>query len=114
MSKPKPKGIPEDVIDEVKKRVEAFNREVIGDPELFYQVRTRGRHLYLDFSEHGSAGPICRLTYRGEIDNWDFAIYKYSDSRYDPEEWVFPGSQHVDGSVEGAMRAGLDAYINVY
>jgi hypothetical protein len=21
------------------------------------------------------------------MDNWDFAIYKYSDGRYDPEEW---------------------------
>jgi len=37
-------------------------------------------------------------------------IFKYSDERYDPEEWLFPGGGHVDGTVEGAMRAGLEAY----
>ena len=44
------------------------------------------------------------------MDNWEFAIYKYSDSRYDPEEWMFPGMGEVDGTIEGAMRAGLLAY----
>jgi hypothetical protein len=44
------------------------------------------------------------------MDNWDFAIYKYSDNRYDPEEWFFPGEQFVDGTVTGAMKAGMIAY----
>jgi hypothetical protein len=26
------------------------------------------------------------------------------------EMWMFPGGEHVDGTVEGAMRAGLEAY----
>jgi hypothetical protein len=46
----------------------------------------------------------------GSIDNWDFAIFKYSDERYDPEEWFFTGANQVDGTVEGAMKAGLEAY----
>jgi hypothetical protein len=50
------------------------------------------------------------LEYTGGIDNWDFAIFKYSDERYDPKEWFFPGAGHVDGTVEGAMKAGLEAY----
>ena len=25
-------------------------------------------------------------------------------------EWMFPGSQYLDGTLEGAMRAGLEAY----
>ena len=41
---------------------------------------------------------------------WTFAIFKYSSDRYDPEEWLFPGYGHLDGTVEGAMRAGLEAY----
>ncbi len=41
---------------------------------------------------------------------WEFAIYKYSDGRYDPDEWFFPGSGEVDGTIEGAMQAGLQAY----
>jgi hypothetical protein len=44
------------------------------------------------------------------MDAWEFAIYKYSDDQYDAEEWFFPGSQHVDGTVEGALKAGLKAY----
>jgi hypothetical protein len=44
------------------------------------------------------------------MDNWGFAIYKYSDNCYDPEEWFFPGEQYVDGTVTGAMKAGMEAY----
>ena len=53
---------------------------------------------------------ICRLTYTGDMEDWEFAIFKYSSERYDPDEWMFPGSGELDGSVEGAMRAGLAAY----
>jgi hypothetical protein len=52
---------------------------------------------------------ICRLEYRRK-GRWDFAIYKYSSDRYDPEEFMFPGSEFVDGTVEGAMKAGMVAY----
>lgn len=31
-------------------------------------------------------------------------------NRYDPNEWFFPGSGYLDGTVEGAMKAGLEAY----
>jgi hypothetical protein len=44
------------------------------------------------------------------MDDWEFAIFKYSDKCYDTDEWMFPGSGHVNGTVEGAMRAGLEAY----
>ena len=44
------------------------------------------------------------------MQKWSFAIYKYSDEQYDEEEWFFPGSEHVDGTIEGAMKAGLEAY----
>jgi hypothetical protein len=51
-----------------------------------------------------------RLTYTGDPASWEFAIYKYSDERYDAAEWLFPGSEHVDGTIEGALKAGLEAY----
>jgi hypothetical protein len=41
---------------------------------------------------------------------WKFAIYKYSKNNYDPHEWMFPGYDRVDGTIEGAMYAGLEAY----
>ena len=42
--------------------------------------------------------------------NWVFAIYRYSTDRYHPDECFFPGEDWVDGTIEGAMKAGLDAY----
>jgi hypothetical protein len=44
------------------------------------------------------------------MNGWDFAIFKWSMETYAPNEWMFPGSELVDGTVEGAMRAGLEAY----
>ena len=41
---------------------------------------------------------------------WEFAIYKYSSEGYDDDEFFFPGAGNVDGTVEGAMLAGLEAY----
>ena len=50
------------------------------------------------------------MKYNLKIDDWDFAIYKYSRDKYDPEEWFFPGSEFVNGTIEGAMKAGMQAY----
>jgi len=95
---------------QVAERIAAFNRQVLPDPNVFYQPRYQGAFLYLDRCDDGHVGRVCRLTYTGALDDWDFAIYKYSDERYDPDEWFFPGAEHADGTLEGAMRAGLAAY----
>jgi len=44
------------------------------------------------------------------MNEWGFAIFKWSSERYDNDECMFPGSEHVDGTIEGAMLAGLHAY----
>ncbi|MBN1484380.1 MAG: hypothetical protein JXA37_06625 [Chloroflexia bacterium] len=104
------KQIPDEVRAQVKATVEQFNQEEMPDPECFYVPRFKGRYLYLDRSEWGKIGHVCRLEYDGDMDDWIFAIYRYSRGIYDPEEWMFPGAGHVDGTVVGAMRAGLEAY----
>lgn len=100
--------------DDIKMRadevVAKFNKEVIDDPEVYYNTRYKGRFLYLDRYEHGLVSHICRLTYTDNFNEWEFAIYKYSDELYAPEECIFPGDQYVDGTIEGAMKAGLEAY----
>lgn len=104
------KSIPEEIKKQADEIVNHFNRKVIRDPNYYYVTRYSGSYLYLGRREYGKPSPICRLKYCGKMDNWEFAIYKYSDERYDPEEWFFPGSGHVDGTIEGAMKAGLEAY----
>jgi len=104
------KRIPDEVRAQVDAIVERFNKKELRGRHCFYIARYRGSHLYLDRNDWGRVCHVCRLKYNGAMDNWDFAIFKYSDERYDPEEWMFPGGGHVDGTVEGAMRAGLEAY----
>ena len=94
----------------MEERIQAFNARVLPDPNVYYLPRYQGAFLYLDRHAYGQISRICRLRYTGAIDQWEFAIFKYSDERYDADEWLFPGSSHVDGTIEGAMHAGMAAY----
>lgn len=105
------KSIPYDVKKEVGEIIDRFNEEVLGESYCFYVPRWKGSYLYLDRDDGAMApGPICRLRYTGDMNNWEFAIYKYSSGRYDPDEWFFPGEECVDGTIEGALKAGMKAY----
>jgi len=104
------KSIPAEVKERVQQTVDRFNEDELGECGMLYTVRFRGRHLYIDRDDGAGARPICRLTYTGDMNAWDFAIYKYSSERYDPDEWRFPGAEAVDGAIEGALRAGMKAY----
>jgi hypothetical protein len=114
-SKPRKKrstarGIPDEVKTDVATLVAHFNTTAIRNPQCVYVPRYKGKFLYLDRMDYGRLHPTCRLEYTGDMQAWAFAIYKYSDERYDVEEWFFPGAGHVDGTIAGAMKAGLEAY----
>jgi hypothetical protein len=53
---------------------------------------------------------IGRLKYNGKMDNWDFAVFRYSREIYDADEWMFPGAGKLNGTIEGALRAGIEIY----
>ncbi len=107
MSKP---SIPEEIKKQVEEMVAAFNQKVIKNPNYFFAPWYRGRYLYLDRLENGRLEARCRLSWTGSMTQWEFAIFKYGDERYDSDDWFFPGSEHVDGTLEGALKAGLAAY----
>ncbi|MCB8943410.1 MAG: hypothetical protein H6658_06620 [Ardenticatenaceae bacterium] len=133
---PRKKLIPDEIREQVIAIVNQFNEENTLPPEanpmqqilkLFgralpsakgtqhpigaYVPRFRGAYLYLDRVGYNQRpSQICRLKWKGAMDGWEFAIYKYSDNGYDPDEWMFPGSGEVDGTIPGAMRAGNKAY----
>jgi hypothetical protein len=126
--------IPDEIREQVGAKVDAFNRVNIqptepsamirllsrlgmlpptndAAPEGSYVARFRGAFLYLDrIGFRGRPFEVCRLKWTGDIENWEFAIYRHSRNFYDAKEWFFPGAEEVDGTVEGAMRAGLKAY----
>lgn len=109
-------SIPPEIQAEVQKLIDEFNRKNFNRKEFKeigitgYSARFKGKYLYLDRGDLGRPSPICRLKWNGEMNAWDFAIYKYSDNCYNPEEWSFPGTKFVDGTVTGAMKAGMKAY----
>ena len=107
---PKKKPIPDEVKQRVIQVLERFNEKELAKTESCYLPRWKGQFLYLDRVDYGTACPICRLQYTGQIDNWKFAIFKYSSESYDPEERWFPGADWVDGTIKGALRAGMQAY----
>ena len=104
------KEIPDEIKTKTKHIIENFNEKFLQRADCFYTARFKGKYLYLDRSDHGNIGPIFRLTFSGEMNDWDYAIFRWSNERYDPDEWMFPGSQYLDGTIEGAMKAGLEAY----
>ena len=105
-----PKTIPAEVKKAVETIVDHYNTKELSHFGMAYCPRFRGKYVYLDRDDGDGPGPICRLTYTGDMKSWEFAIYKYSADRYDPEEWWFPGAEMVDGTVEGALEAGMKAY----
>ena len=119
---PKKQAIPKEIQEEVQKLIDEFNRTNLRESTSLlgtffpkkikrgYSARFKGKYLYLDRTDRYEPLPICRLTWNGRMDNWGFAIYKYSTEKYDPEEWFFPGEEFVDGTITGAMKAGMVAY----
>jgi len=83
---------------------------LFGKTKRGFAARFKGKFLYLDRIDRGRPSEICRLTWNGKMDNWGFAIYRHSRNFYDPDEWMFPGAGFVNGTVEGAMKAGVEAY----
>ncbi len=102
--------IPDDVKEKVCEIVQRFNNKHSNRNDCYYEAQFRGKFCYLLRSDYGRLGPVCRLTYTGKIDDWDFAIFKWSSEVFDSDEFMFPGSELVDGTIVGAMKAGLEAY----
>ena len=73
-------AIPLEVQEEVLKRIEDFNNTSLAHlrDEVEYFAEFKGKFLYLKRKEFFDVSPVARLTYRGKMNNWDFAIFKWS------------------------------------
>ena len=99
-------AISDDIRDQMDLRIKTFNEK----QKCCYTSSFKGKFMYLEQWKSGLKNPVCRLKFNGQIDDWEFAIFKWSNETYDSNEMFFPGSECVDVSVEGAMKAGLLAY----
>jgi hypothetical protein len=103
--------IPATIQKEIEIRVQAFNTEKLARKPNKYVPKIKGKFVYLMRTlNDGSLEHVCRLTYNGNLEDMEFVIYRYSIEKYDPNEMFFDGYKHVDGTLEGAMKAGLKAY----
>lgn len=85
--------IPPEALDHLGREIDRLR-----DPAL--TVEKSGRYCYV---RHGGS-PLCRLGYRGALELWDFAIYKYSTQSYSTQE-MFPSRGTVADLVGRAMTA---------
>jgi hypothetical protein len=63
--------VPDEATEHLAKELKGLGVEELG-------VSQTGKYFYVT---HGGS-PLCRLGYRGEVKEWDFAIYRHSTGRY--------------------------------
>lgn len=89
------------VQEKITQKIDVFNKQ----KGCAYSFQVKGKFIYLSCD----GDPIGRCTYNGDLENMEFAIYKSSTEKYDLNEY-FPGEEYLDGTLEGAMKAGLESY----
>ena len=96
--------------NEIKKEVQsivtAFNKKHKSN----FSVRFRSKYVYLDKLDWFNTTKVGRLRLQEDMKSWSFDVFKYSSEQYDPNEFFFPGMGELDGTIEGALRAGLEIY----
>ncbi len=101
-------NITQEIKDQLEKEVATFNQTTLSKATYAYGITTRSKYIYLNVHHlNGPTYKIGRLTYNGDTEDMDFAVFKYSSERYDPEEFAFPGTKHLNGTIRGAMKCGL-------
>lgn len=104
-------NITKEVIEQVWQIIKEYNETVYAKKDVEYFAEFKNNHLFLNRRElTGDISPIARLEYTGTMNDWSFAIFKWSIEDYDPDEDYFPGCQHADGTILGALIAGNEAY----
>lgn len=95
---------------EIQRRVDIFCQKEIPDCPCRHIADARGKFIYIQrLFPDNRVQKIGRLTYEGNIDDMKFAIFKFSTEKYHFGEF-FPGMEELNGTMEGAIRAGLEAY----
>ena len=117
-------SIPEYARHALEDRLETHARTAWTERCAGVNVRFRGKYAYVDVFDgdpwlmpgstteekeqiRETSVKMCRLTWTGDMDSWEFAFHKYSDGRYEP-------SILFDGSPSSSPEACFDCAAQVY
>ncbi len=102
--------VPIEIQGELAKRAKTLGEKLKLRYKYFPDAR--GKFIYLARMKSGDKfyERLGRLTYKGDTEKMKFAIFRFASGKYDAKEWLFPGSQHLDGTIEGALKAVIEAY----
>lgn len=104
--------IPTTIKNEIAHRVDTFNKKHHATMHCEYYTNIKGKFIYLMRRSkfYGSNERVCRLEYDGNLEKMNFAVFKYSSETYDSDTMFVDGAGLFDGTIEGAMKAGLKIY----
>ncbi|HOP47566.1 MAG TPA: hypothetical protein PK874_07885 [Desulfobacteraceae bacterium] len=103
--------IPKEIKQKINDIIGLFNKDELKNSEFQIVSELRGIFLYIDIQEaQDSLTHLCRLKFTGDMENWEFAVYRHSRDNYDSDVCLFPGNSYLDGSIIGAIKAGMVAY----
>lgn len=103
--------IPSEVKEAALQIIEKYNNKKYKKlPGVRYYAIIKGDYLYLNRKEDFVDGPVARLRYNGSMNNWDFEIFKWSSESYSDDLFMMPGEDYIDGTIEGALKAGDTLY----
>lgn len=104
--------ITKEIKQQIEEAVMQFNSvefDSIGK-SYYYFATYRGKFIYLNIQNEETVYKAGRLSYTGDLNDMEFAIYKFSRENYDSDEFMFPGVQYLDGTVNGALQTCNTAY----
>ncbi len=103
--------ISEQIREKVEKIVSEFNETILKEYGCKFQSQYKGNFLYLLLDEgFANLAPTLRLKFTGDINDWEFAIFKWSSEKYTTDFDFMPGAEFIDGTIHGAMQAALKLY----
>ncbi|MBI5059963.1 hypothetical protein HZB60_09335 [candidate division KSB1 bacterium] len=101
--------IPEQVQQALKARLEKRISEEWDHTLVKLKLRFRSYYAYVDVQDPTEEVPthLCRLGYLGNMEEWQFAFYKYSDEKYEI-------SMDMEGNWLVCPETALDISAGVY
>ena len=102
--------IPLSIQSDLQIRADIFRRKFLPKVSWRFIADARGKFIYLRRLMHdGFCQNLGRLTYSKSIAKMPFAIFRNCTEKYDSKT-DFPGAHHLDGTLEGALQAIIEAY----